>query len=1009
MSLKKLFKQDKNRRRLSKYISAALLTLACTGAVQTLHAQVNDYMFPAAPEAKKNIDFDARGFIINGKRTFLVSAGMEYARIPHQLWYDRLLRLKRAGFNCIEIYTFWNFHEPHEGQFEFTGDQDLNAFLKLVKQLGMYAIPRVGPYYCAEWDSGGYPIWLRFKDNMIVRSPDAQFEKYMDRFFDKLLPIIANNQVNKGGSVVLVQLENEHPASWGTNIPNDYFQHLKDKAVAMGIQVPYFFSGLNHGNDPAGRKPTLDEANRPNPWFTTEFWSVWYNLYGSTQKDADTYGRRTWKIIAHGGNGYNYYMAHGGTNFNYSFSHEDAASYDYGAAVGQTGDLRPIYYQFKRNALFARSFEDILENSVNSDAYASMLTDTGIVVSARHSNAGDILFFDHAANSNAPLTLKVDGTPAPAKFTMTPGEILPVVHNFKLTNGVTLNWGLSRVLGISKQGNTTTLVIYGEVGSPGNLLLTSATKPVLAGGSKPISINGNKIGIHTNFDASEPQVYSFKSGTQTVRVLALNTALADRTWFVDDKGKNYVVTGPEYVAELQASAKGRIKLNTAHFWEQKNVYPTWLYGDGLAKMAPTGTVNAVNNAQSKFTGSWQAKSASPAAEVKFDDSNWKKSEKALEMGADDDITANAWYRTNIDVKQAGNYKLSISKGGGRFIVFIDGKRVADGVMDNLQFDVPAGKHQMSIYAAHDGRDKLYNYIGNLQNTDTKGIAGDIVLHRGPASFVTGWKTVPAETYKPGDAMTIPSFADATAYEFGNRQGRNGGGGGFGGGNNTLKRGYAWFQAQVPVTDGRIPLQFTFRGLADKAVVFINGKEVAHQEGRNRALTVAYDNSGAAGTPVVISILGENRSGNNNRGVMGAINRPVDIIYRDDQFITNWAMKGGPGDMSTATGWQALGANNQFDRPYFFKNTFTVNNGGANRHPMWRVTFEGLSHGFVFINGHNIGGYPERIPIKSMYIPECWLKEGQNSIVVYDQYGNRPDKITIGPETVASRDTYTTAL
>lgn len=230
MKFKKLLKTNIYSPGVSKYIALALLVLAFTTASLRLHAQVNDFMFPATQEAKKYIDFDARGFIINGKRTFLVSAGLEYARIPHQLWYDRLLRLKRAGFNCVEIYTFWNFHEPHEGQFKFSGDQDLNAFLKLVKQMGMYAIPRVGPYYCAEWDSGVYPIWLRFKDNMIVRSPDAQFERYMDRFFDKLLPIIANNQINKGGAVVLVQLENEHPASWGTNIPNEYFKHLQEKA-----------------------------------------------------------------------------------------------------------------------------------------------------------------------------------------------------------------------------------------------------------------------------------------------------------------------------------------------------------------------------------------------------------------------------------------------------------------------------------------------------------------------------------------------------------------------------------------------------------------------------------------------------------------------------------------------------------------------------------------------------------------------------------------------------------
>ena len=328
------------------------VTLAAAGLALCLGlaarpAGANDHMFPAAPAAKSAIDFDSHGFLINGKRTFLVSAGMEYARVPRALWRDRLLRLKRAGFNCVEMYNFWDWHEPQEGRFDFEGDHDLDAYLKLVKQMGMYAICRVGPYYCAEWDLGGYPIWLHLKPGMKVRTDDPQFEAAVDKFFDKIIPIIAANQISRGGSVVLVQLENEHPAGWGTDMPNPYFTHLRDKAVALGLEVPYFFSGLHHGGNPA-KDTAMDDPSRPNPWFTTEFWTVWYSQYGPKPDDAADFDRRTWKIIAHGGNGYNYYMAHGGSNFGYTNDNEDAASYDYGAAVGQAGDLRPLYYAFKR-------------------------------------------------------------------------------------------------------------------------------------------------------------------------------------------------------------------------------------------------------------------------------------------------------------------------------------------------------------------------------------------------------------------------------------------------------------------------------------------------------------------------------------------------------------------------------------------------------------------------------------------------------------------------------------
>ena len=177
--------------------------------------------------------------------------------------------------------------------------------------------------------------------------------------------------------------------------------------MSLGLEVPYFFSGLHHGNDPAGGKP-WDSTDRKNPWFTTEFWCDWYDKYGNpSPQDTRKEDRATWKILAYGGNGYNYYMFHGGTNFAHWNSNEDASSYDYGAAIGQGGDLRPIYYRFKRAASFATSFAPILENSTNATDLLSkkprpMLT---VAVTARHSPSGDALFLDN--NTNSPVETQV--------------------------------------------------------------------------------------------------------------------------------------------------------------------------------------------------------------------------------------------------------------------------------------------------------------------------------------------------------------------------------------------------------------------------------------------------------------------------------------------------------------------------------------------------------------------------------------------------------------------------
>ncbi len=120
-------------------------------------------MFPPAPAARPCIDFDGKGFLVHGKRTFIVAGALHYSRVPRALWRDRLLRIKRAGYNTVQTYTFWNYHELREGQYDFSGDKDFDAYLKLIHSLGMYAIVRIGPYVNAEWEGGGWPVWLRFK------------------------------------------------------------------------------------------------------------------------------------------------------------------------------------------------------------------------------------------------------------------------------------------------------------------------------------------------------------------------------------------------------------------------------------------------------------------------------------------------------------------------------------------------------------------------------------------------------------------------------------------------------------------------------------------------------------------------------------------------------------------------------------------------------------------------------------------------------------------------------
>jgi len=979
------------------------------GAAQ--QARANDHMFPAAPAAKASIDYDSKGFLINGKRTFLASAGMEYARVPHELWRDRLLRLKRAGFNCVEVYNFWNWHEPEEGKFDFKGDHDLGAFLKLVKQMGMYAICRVGPYYCAEWDLGGYPLWLKFKPGLKVRDANKPFLDAMDRFFEKLMPVVAANQINRGGSVVLVQLENEG-AGWGTEEPNPYFTHLRKKAVELGLEVPYFFSGLHHSSDPASDR-AMDDPNRPNPWFSTEFWSVWYDVYGSRPQDAPNYARRTWKIIAHGGNGYNYYMAHGGTNFAYTNNNEDAACYDYGTGVGQAGDLRPLYYTFKKAAWFARSFQEILENA--SDATVSVqgtATDPTVRVTARQGPGGAITFLDNPGKSSVETQVKIDGQtlPTAGPITLAPNDIMPVVRDFAITQDVKLKWAVTRILGVVPQGDTTTMVIYGPPGSPAELRFAVPADVKIEHGADGLKvISPGVLNLATTFHRAglneAPSEYVFRIGTRRVRILAVTDEQADRTWFVDVSGQNHVVCGPDFVGESSLS-NGRLQLKVEQPWGTTTV------GGNRARLAlqqsttpglpphfgqvygPTGDrkdlflpKTQTERPVSLELHPWQVKGAYQPASPTFDDQGWKASDAPMQMGADGDLTADAWYRTQIHVPEEGQYQFH-ANGGGRATLFVDGQRAGTG---NIHGEIPviltSGTHALAVFTAHDGRDKLFGYVGSIEMSDPKGLVGPVSIRRGSGTVLNGWRVW--KNVQGNAAKAAPPAADAEgwqAYTVGEDAFNR-------------RRGFAWFQTTIPATAGAAHVSLHFEGVDDNGTVFVNGKQV----GTHKGWDSPFDISITPGPEAVLSVLVENTD---NTGGLG---KPVRLVTQIGEEVTSsgWKMRGGPGDPLSPSDWKPLASGQSFAGPAFFQTTFTAAPPPAvGPHPIWRVLSAGLGHGSVWVNGHNLGRYPEKVPINGLYIPECWLVAGKNTLVIYDEDGKTPDQVKIEAEVAASRDVTT---
>lgn len=308
-------------------------------------------------------------FLLDGK-PFQIKAGeMHPSRVPHEYWADRLRMIHAMGLNTVSIYTFWNVHEPRQGEFHFTGDADMAQFVRLAQKEGLWVILRPGPYVCAEWEFGGYPAWLLKERDMKVRSQNPRFlaaaAKYMRKLGEQLAPL----QITHGGPIIMVQAENEY-GSFGSD--HVYMQKILEMDRAAGFDVPFFTAdgggtmmagghlpdalpGLNGGNG----KNIMKEIGkyRPNgPWFVPEDYPGWLDHWGESHAHTGTDGlvRETeWKLTNNVS--FCFYMVYGGTNFgfmngaNYGGKFQpQPTSYDYDAPIDEMGRPTAKYFALRK-------------------------------------------------------------------------------------------------------------------------------------------------------------------------------------------------------------------------------------------------------------------------------------------------------------------------------------------------------------------------------------------------------------------------------------------------------------------------------------------------------------------------------------------------------------------------------------------------------------------------------------------------------------------------------------
>jgi beta-galactosidase len=312
-------------------------------------------------------------FYLHGKPFRVISGAIHYFRVVPEYWQDRLEKLKALGCNTVETYVPWNMHEPREGEYHFGGMYDIRTFIKTAGRLGLYVILRPSPYICAEWEFGGLPFWLLRDPDMRLRFSYPPYLDKIDRYYGRLFAEFRDLQIDNGGPIILMQVENEYG---GYANDKAYLYALAELMKKHGANVPLVTSDgpwndlLDNGSIQDAALPTINCGSNikeqfarlkrfhghDRPLMVMEFWIGWFDAWGDERhhtREVDSAAIELADILEEGS--VNIYMFHGGTNFGFTSGANyyeklapDTTSYDYDALLTESGDITPKYKAFQQ-------------------------------------------------------------------------------------------------------------------------------------------------------------------------------------------------------------------------------------------------------------------------------------------------------------------------------------------------------------------------------------------------------------------------------------------------------------------------------------------------------------------------------------------------------------------------------------------------------------------------------------------------------------------------------------
>ncbi|WP_230956706.1 beta-galactosidase [Burkholderia cepacia] len=318
---------------------------------------------------------DGITFLLDGAPFQIRSGEMHPARIPREYWRHRIQMAKAMGMNTIAVYVMWNFHETADGRFDFdTDERDVEAFIRLCQDEGMWVLLRPGPYICGEWDLGGIPARLLAHDDIQLRvgsHRDPRFMSAASAYIAALAPRVRPLMSASGGPILMLQIENEY-ASYGDDVA--YLNEIRRVWVDGGIAGPFFTDdGVKQLQE---NRTALDgcviglsgpkahdiaQIRDQFPGSTVmggEVYPGFFTHWGDQKfQGADADISRELADFMKYGLSFSIYVIHGGTSFGFTaganLDHEtaeyqpDITSYDYFAPIDEQGRATENFTRYR--------------------------------------------------------------------------------------------------------------------------------------------------------------------------------------------------------------------------------------------------------------------------------------------------------------------------------------------------------------------------------------------------------------------------------------------------------------------------------------------------------------------------------------------------------------------------------------------------------------------------------------------------------------------------------------